>query len=494
MTLGGQTGARGLSSAVRRRTLLQAGAAGLAAPALLGASHRAPRLRPRQVPRFAVDLPVPPVLSGRTGPGVSGGLVDRYVLTQRPARLQLLPPGLPATPVWAYDGVFPGPTIAARRGRPVEVRQVNRLPQDVSVHLHGHASRPEDDGHPAFAIPPGGQRRYVYANDQRAATLWYHDHADMLTSPHVYRGLAGLYLLSDPEEDRLGLPEGPFDVPLVLQDRIFDVDGRMVHDTAGHTDLLGDVVLVNGAAWPRLAVQARRYRFRILVASNSRPFLLGLSGGRPLSVIAGDAGLLPRPVTTRSLLAAPAERYEVVIDFSTVPVGTSVTLVNQAGTGPLHDLVRFDVVRRVGRDASRVPARLGETPALAPVSARVDRVWRFGRTAAGVFVINGRPFGMDRIDARPRLGRVEVWSCRTEGFGFFHPVHPHLVHLQVLSRDGRPPAPYERGWKDTVFVGEGSVVRVAARFAPHAGRYVLHCHNLVHEDHSMMTNFEVVRG
>ncbi len=313
----------------------------------------------------------------------------------------------------------------------------------------------------------------------------------MLTSPHVYHGLAGLYLVQDPAEDRLGLPEGRYDVPLILQDRSFDVHGRLVHVGPTATDLLGDVAVVNGAAWPRLRVEARRYRFRLLAASNSRPYVLALSGGRPLTVVASDVGLLERPVRTTQLQVLMAERYDVVVDFSDVSPGRSVHLLDLAGTGPMHELLRFDVVRG-RRDDSRVPARLGEVPPLVRPGAPVDRVWRFSRDPSGVFVINGRAFDPRRVDARPRRGAVEVWELRAEGPGFFHPVHPHLVHLQVLTRDGARPPAYEQGWKDTVFVGEASVVRVAARFGPHLGRYVLHCHNLVHEDHSMMTQFEVV--
>jgi FtsP/CotA-like multicopper oxidase with cupredoxin domain len=265
----------------------------------------------------------------------------------------------------------------------------------------------------------------------------------------------------------------------------------MVLDPMSTTDLLGDVALVNGVAWPRMAVERRRYRFRVLVASNSRPYLLALSDGRPFTVVASDGGLLPAPVRVKSLLAVMAERYDVVVDFSDLPAGRSVSLVNQLEAGRLHELVRFDVGRLRGTDGSRGPAVLGDPPRLAPVGAPVDRVWRFAHAPAG-FVINGRTYDPDRVDARPRLGDTEVWELRSEGLGFFHPVHPHLVRFQVLSRDGGPPAAYERGWKDTVFVGERSVVRIAARFGPHRGRYVLHCHNLVHEDHSMMTQFEVV--
>ena len=476
-----------MRTALDRRTLLRLGAVGVLGPGLLGAAAADLRLRPREVPQFAVDLPVPRVLR----PDTAGG-VARYRLTQRRQVQQLLPPGWPATPVWGYEGEFPGPTIAAVRGRPVQVLQQNRLTDPVTTHLHGSASRPADDGQPTLPIAPGGERTYHYENEQRGATLWYHDHADMLTSQHVYRGLAGLYLLRDPAEDHLGLPAGAQDVPLMLQDRTFAADGRLLYDLDGGTDILGDVQLVNGAAWPRLTVQARRYRFRVVVAANSRAYVLGLSGGMPFTVVGSDGGLLERPVVTRSLLAVMAERYDIVVDFSRAPVGRSVTLLNLSESGPLKELVRFDVVRSRTRDDSRVPGTLSEIPPLVTPGAPVDRVWRFAHTSDGTFVINGLPYDSNRVDARPRLGSTEVWELRTEGLGFFHPVHLHLVHFQVLSRDGQPAQPWERGWKDTVFVAERSVVRVAARFAPHPGRYVMHCHNLVHEDHSMMTQFEVV--
>lgn len=470
--------------------MLRLGAAGVLAPGLLAAGSRATPLPGSKVPRWKLDLP-----RLRTATPATAGGVDRYVMTQRLARQQVLPPGLPETPVWGYDGQFPGPLVQARRGRPVAVRQRNALPVPVSTHLHGGHSRPADDGQPTLPIAPGEERTYTYDNSQRGATLWYHDHADMQTSRNVYRGLAGVYVLHDPDEDALGLPAGAYDMPLVLQDRTFDTDGRMVYDAQdAHqgTDLIGDVALVNGAAWPRMTVEARRYRFRVLSASGSRPYVLQLTGGLPMTVVGSDGGLLARPVRTSTLTVVMAERYDVVVDFSAVPVGRSVTLQDLAGSGPMGQLLRFDVVRRRGADDSRVPARLSEIAPLVPASAPVDRVWRFGRRPDGTYVVNGLPYDMDRVDARPRRGSVEVWEFRSVAVGAFHPVHPHLVHFQVLSRDGQAPQPWERGWKDTVLVGEGSVVRVAARFGPHAGRYVLHCHNLVHEDHSMMTTFAVV--
>ena len=470
-----------------RRTVLRLGAAGVLAPGLLAAGSRGTPLPGSKVPRFRVDLPRPRTLVPRAEAGV-----DTYAMVQRTAMQQVLPPGLPETPVWGYDGEFPGPMIVARRGRPVRVRQHNALPAPVSTHLHGHASRPADDGQPTLPIPPGGDRTYTYQNAQRGATLWYHDHGDMRTSRNVYRGLAGVYVLHDPAEDALGLPSGAYDVPLVLQDRTFDTDGRFVYDLDGGTDLIGDVALANGVAWPRMTVEARRYRFRILNAANSRPYVLQMGGGLPLTVIASDSGLLAHPVQVSALTVVMAERYDVVVDFSAVPVGRSVALLDLAGTGPMAQLVRFDVVRRRTPDGSRVPAQLATITPLVGPGAPVDRVWRFGMRPDGTFVINGLPYDPDRVDARPTLGSVEVWEFRTEGMGAFHPVHPHLVHFQVLSRNGRPPEVWERGVKDTVYVGEGQVVRVAVRFGPYTGRYVLHCHNLVHEDHSMMTTFQVV--
>jgi spore coat protein A, manganese oxidase len=445
------------------------------------------------VERFRIPLPIPPVAT----PVRRDATTDYYEITQREAWAEILP-GY-ATRIWGYDGQFPGPTFRARRGRRVVIDQLNALPEAVSVHLHGGVTAPESDGFPTDLIPPGGLKRYVYDNDRRAATLWYHDHAMNLTDTHIYKGLAGLYLLSDEAEERLPLPHGDQDVPLILQSRAFLADGSLNYDEwspGRHVVTEGDTILVNGVPWPRLQVSARRYRFRILNASNSSDFELALSSRRALTQVATEGGLLQSPVSTRSILLGPAERVEVVVDFADYAVGTHLFLVDRLHTGRNAAIVRFDVVR-AEQDDSSVPDRLAEAEALAEEQAVRTRTFEFGANPVFdlppiTWTINGRTFDPARSDANPRLDSVEVWRFVNNRTGLAHPVHVHLVNFLILDRNGRPPYAFERGWKDTVRVDENETVRVIARFAPYRGKYVIHCHNLAHEDHMMMSAYEVI--
>lgn len=475
---------------------------------------------------FTVPLPVPPVLE----PAQTHGGTDYYEITQKAAKQEILP-GL-ETEVWGYDGIFPGPTIEARSGWPVVIRQKNELPVPVVVHLHGGKTPPESDGYPTDLIMLAqaghdhashagaghahygdvttGYRDYEYPNDQRAATLWYHDHRMDFTGPQVYRGLAGLYIVRDEVEDGLPLPGGEKDVPLVICDRTFNEDGSFYYpaldptlmeepgvlasSTNGmYSGVFGDTVLVNGAPWPRMKASNTMYRLRILNASNVRAYELTLDppppGGKPFVQVGSDGGLLEAPLVHDRIVASPAERFDVVVDFSRYPVGAEVTLKNLRGEGRTRDVMRF-VVARSEREESTVPERLApdlEFPD--PGEAEVIRRMSFiAGVLGGMSTINGRVFDPERIDADPRLGSTEVWEISADPS---HPVHLHLVHFKVLSRDGGPPGPYDAGWKDTVFM-EGGTVRVAAKFDGWRGRYVFHCHNLEHEDMMMMANFEVV--
>lgn len=445
------------------------------------------------VERFQTPLPIPPVAT----PARSDATTDYYEITQRQAWVEILP-GY-STRIWGYDGQFPGPTIRARRGRQVAIDHLNALPEPVSVHLHGGVTPPESDGFPTDLVPPGGVKRYVYPNDRRAATLWYHDHAMNLTDSHIYRGLAGLYLLSDEVEERLPLPRGDQDVPLILQSRAFLADGSLNYDewNPGHHIVTeGDTMLVNGAPWPRFEVAARRYRFRILNASNSSDFDLALSSGRPLMQVATEGGLLQAPVSTPSILLGPAERVEVVVDFTDYGLGTHLFLVDRLQRGRNAAIVRFDVVRAEDDDSS-LPNTLAELEALSEEQAVRTRTFTF--SASPVFdlppitwTINGRAFDPGRSDADPRLDSLEIWRFVNNRNGLAHPVHVHLVNFLILDRNGRPPYAFERGWKDTVRVDQGETVRVIARFQPYRGKYVIHCHNLAHEDNMMMLAYEVI--
>jgi spore coat protein A len=468
-----------------------------------------PSLAPLPQP-FQVPLPVPPVAK----PASADATTDYYDFDVHPAAAPILP-GLETT-IWGYEGIFPGPTIEARHDRRVSLRLRNRLAVPIVHHLHGGRTAPESDGYPTdLTLPESGfadlhmhdplariargQREHIFENRQRAATLWYHDHRMDFTGAQVWRGLAGLYLIRDEEELGLPLPRGEHEIPLILCDRSFEADGSLRYPAADPSlrgapgviaeymgGVLGDVILVNGAAWPRLEVANVKYRFRILNASNARRYELAIDQ-TPFLQIGSDGGLLAAPVTHRTLRIAPAERFDVIVDFSAFRPGTSLTLLNRAGDGEAAQVMRFDVVR-TERDDSAIPRVLSADAVPDPRAAVVTREFEFScqRFRHG-WTINGKPFDPTRMDARPKLDTTEIWRLKTD---FSHPLHLHLVHFRVLSHSGRP-APYDAGWKDTLDLGPGQAAEVLMRFAGYRGRYVFHCHNLEHEDMGMMGNFEV---
>jgi spore coat protein A len=515
---------------VNRRGFLRVGAAATAGVAVAGAGWplagrlltpgQPGRLLRSQVPPpapYRVPLPIPEVLAPvRTDAGT-----DYYEITQRVAHLSILP-GL-TTAAWTYGGSFPGPTVVSRSGRRTAVRHRNDLPEPAVVHLHGGHTPAGSDGYPidlilptSPAASPGhgmaghdmagmtgdtvtGQRLYVYPMEQRAATLWYHDHRMGQTGPAVWRGLAGFHLVHDDVEDALPLPKGHRDIPLMITDRSFAADGsfRYPQDATGAVSaaymngLLGDVILVNGAPWPVLSADPARYRLRLLNASNARRYRLELDpqppGGSALVQVGSDGGLLARPVAHDTVEIAPAERFDVVVDFSRYRPGTSVRLVNRLGNGSTAEVMRFDITGADRGDESAVPERLSSdvTPP-APRRAVATRTFLFRQAGDGTWTINDLAYRPGRPLARPRLGSTEVWRFITD---FHHPVHVHLNQFQVLSRNGGRPGRYDSGWKDTVDVRPSEAVEVVTRFTDYPGTYLLHCHNLEHEDMAMMADF-----
>jgi FtsP/CotA-like multicopper oxidase with cupredoxin domain len=452
-------------------------------------------------------------------------------------------PQLPPNPLWAYNGSIPGPTFVATSrsfppagitGQAQLVRFVNDLRQDflgigepiTAIHRHGGFQNPEDDGYPLDTFCFGQSRDYFYPNTADAGLLqsehstnWYHDHAIDITAENVYRGLAGFYLYrnkldtlneNDTSSTALRLPSGEFDIGLVIQDRLFNSQGFLVYNSFDHNGFLGDKFLVNGKIQPFLSVAARKYRFRILNGSSARVYQLFLSNGQPFVAIGTDSHLLPAPVTVQSFRLAPAERVEVVVDF-TNQFGKNIFLVNRLDqtdgrkpnglVSPGTQLLKF-VVNRTAADPSRIPTTLlpvTEGPAQLLPRVKVQRTFEFERSD-GAWVINGEFFDENRINARPRIREPEIWILKSGG-GWVHPVHIHLSEFFVLSRDGNTPPPLERGRKDTVLIGGdvGSEVRILIKFddpreSPTAGtslRYVFHCHNIEHEDMRMMGQFEV---
>ncbi|MFE3451872.1 multicopper oxidase family protein [Nonomuraea sp. NPDC059194] len=476
---------------------------------------------------YTVPLPVPGVLR----PVSTAMGTDRYEITQRTVTAEILP-GV-RTPLWTYNGTFPGPTIESRRARPVTVLHRNELPVPTVVHLHGGRTPAASDGYPTDLVVPDGwsevmhnhsgahmmhdphavtsrvTREYTFPLDQRAALLWYHDHRMDFTAPAIWRGLAGMHIVRDDVEDALDLPRGERELALMIADRAFAADGSMIYPALDPTlrgragvsepysaGVLGDVILVNGAPWPVHEVDAVRYRLRLLNASNARHYELEAvtDDGRRLDLVqvGADQGLLAAPVTHASLPIAPAERYDVIIDFADLPVGSRVRLLNRLGSGRTRDVIAFRVAR-TSRDDSRVPTVLAhDLPRWRRSDAKVVREFSFraGHMQHGRgWVIGGQPFDPSRTDVSTRLGTVEVWRFVAD---VHHPIHLHLVGFQVLSRGGRPPLPHDAGLKDTVSLRPGESAEIITRFDGYRGRYLFHCHNAEHEDMGMMANLEII--
>jgi FtsP/CotA-like multicopper oxidase with cupredoxin domain len=434
-------------------------------------------------------------------------------IAARLARLPILPGE--RTPMWTFGGTFPGPTLILRSGRTARVRFVNDLPRQVgsiTIHLHGGHHPARFDGQPdRYLISHGGAREYRYptvfaGKPERGAFLWYHDHRMMVSGRNIWRGLAGMAILEDPRERRFGLPSGRYDVPLLLADRRFTKDGRAPYPSGANAQpprdaATGDVILVNGVPQPYLDVAARRYRLRIVNASNFTAYRLRLSDGRPLVQIAGDQGLFPRPVRLPDLLLEPAQRAEIVVNFSgelgkRVMLRSTPRSQTELGTGTAAaPLLQLRVTHREP-DHSRVPPKLLPLPSwVRRAPASPDRTWAFSMIAGGsgpTWAINGRPFDPNRVDARVKLGSVETWELMNTTT-VTHIAHVHGFPFAVLSRNGNPPAPSESGLEDTVRLDPGDRVLIALRFADYTGRFMIHCHMLEHEDHGMMTTFEVVR-
>jgi len=469
---------------------------------------------------------------------------------------------LPPTKVWAYAASLPGPTLEVRQHQGLEVDWSNQLPAvplfpvanpqvmhgvcgdlppvRTVVHLHGasvtgeHFADPSrnDDGYPDAWNRPGGVQRAVYPNDQPATCLWYHDHAVGITARNTYAGLAGFYLIRDAYEDRLHLPQGAYEIPLMIQARSFHADGSLDYPSKASSDeVYGDMTVVNGKIWPYLDVQARLYRFRVLNASGARSYALQLLGsdgkaGPAFHQIGSDGGFLPAPVTLNDpadeksprLTLAPAERADILIDFSAY-AGQTLTLNNNSQTDETANEPAVPDVLRIRVAATAGPAPKGEIPASLRPIARYDpatvrrtrRIFFSEPDLPGegqMMLLNGLHWE-DPIVEKPVLGSLELWELVNET-SLMHPFHMHLVQFQVLDRQSIdlflyeklgqvvptwkavPPLPGEAGWKDTVQVPPGMVTRILIRFGPFTGRFVYHCHILEHEDMDMMRPFEVV--
>jgi len=567
-----------------RRRLLQRGlttAAGLTLSRTVPAMQQA-MASPAQVRSgvkltpYVDSLPIPPVIhaTGRPGEAID---IEMLQFQQKVHR------DLPPTTLWGYNGSWPGPTIEAQSGQPLNINWVSRLPTshllpiDHSIHgaesslpavrnvahLHGACAMPDDDGYPEAWFTaqgehgPHGQkfnpRPSSYPNCQPSTTLWYHDHCLGITRLNVYAGLAGFYLIRDEAERSLNLPQGEFEIPLMLQDRLFHHDGslyypKVVNGPKEHPiwiqEFYGDYNCVNGKVSPFLEVEPRKYRFRIVNAANARFYHLRLfisdASGKiqndsfdvpSFQQVGTDGGLLPAPLEIRYLLIGPGERFDVIIDFSGCE-GKSFSLVNDApapytmgGQYLAEDVLLFKVIKTLsGKDTSVVPEALVPFEPLVPTYATRERLLLVSekeRPSDGYVITGllGNARWHEPITEDPKAGSTEIWSF-VNITGDVHPLHVHLVRFQVLNRQtfdvqtyqqtgklvftGKPMAPESNerpAHKDTIKSYPGYVTRVVMRFdLPHGAQvspgdellYVWHCHILEHEDNEMMRPYKVV--
>jgi spore coat protein A len=470
---------------------------------------------------------------------------------------------LPPTEVWGYGGRYPGPTFEATTDETVIVRWENRLPRRhlfpvdrqihgamppapevrTVTHLHGASTGSEHDGLPERWFTPGQSATYFYPNHQHAATLWYHDHALGITRLNNYAGLSGFYLLRDQQERQLDLPRGDFEICLLLQDRTLDDKAQLLYNPTAEDgspmpqgvwgpEFFGQLPVVNGAIYPYLDVEPRAYRLRILNASNSRFFHLNFNLAKtpqeiprfvPFTQIGSDGGLLPKPAKLEKILLAPAERADLIIDFSTA-AGKTATINNDARapypgwlTPPeTHAALEELMQIRVGLPLSSTKAfGIPDTIPFSPIPQPANLKTR-DFVLAEILDKDGRSLGVridgkrydDPVTEEVKLGSIEKWRF-INTTDDAHPMHLHLVQFQILERQGfdaiawranqlklvgqvRLPAANEQGWKDTAVVNQGEVLTILIRFDGFAGRYVFHCHMLEHEDNDMMRPYTVV--
>jgi len=402
-------------------------------------------------------------------------------------------------PTWGFNGAHLGPTLRASRGEQFVVNVRNTLQEDTSVHWHGMHLPAAMDGGPHQPVRAGGHWAPTWKIDQPAATLWYHPHPHGRTSDHVYRGLAGLFIVDDPGAAP-DLPHhyGVDDVPVIVQAKDFDDDGL---DDGGSlfSDLgvLGHDIVVNGTYAPYLNVTTSLLRLRVLNASNARVYHFRFSDNRLFSLIGTDGGLLERPVDVDRVPLAGGERAEIVVAMRpgervvlrSHPPDLGGGIERFMGGDDRFDVLELRAAARLERSAA-LPAKLAAIDRLDPATATVTRQFRLSGHS-----INSQKIRMDRLDHVSTVDTTEVWEV-TNGDGDVHSFHVHDVQFQVVSYNGGAPPARLSGWKDTISVHNGERYRLAMRFTDYTDPntpYMYHCHVLAHEDSGMMGQFVVVR-
>ncbi|MEO8672901.1 MAG: multicopper oxidase domain-containing protein [Tahibacter sp.] len=540
----------------RRRLLLGLSAAGVAAGALPLLRRAAP-----QAPAVSAAVPVPvdappaqrnaaeAFANALRRPGAEGLLAEvdlsqSLTLTARVGAMTVFD-GAP-TELWYYAATINGrqvanPLLRVRHGDEIDVSLRNQLSEDTTIHWHGLPVDEANDGSGLHPVRPGASARYRFRVTNRAGLYWYHAHPHGRTGVQLQRGLAGLLQVDDDEEralrDALGLPWGERDLPLMLTDKQVDTTNAIVYREHEPDDWIGNRVLVNWTPDAYLDVLPGLYRLRLANVANARmfrPAFVHNDRELPFFLIGTDGGLLRQPWPMESLFLAPAQRADLLVDFSALPVGARVLLrsldyvamENEDESGafapdPMGDhpgAMRMGAALDLMEFRVRAPARsiaaIAIPTALSAIAPPPDtRAWpvrkfRLRMDADGTWLINDWNFHRTGHAAAfaVKRGTCEVWEIRNHMTSMPHPIHLHGFQFRVVSRSISPTdirarqvapgglTPQDMGWSDTVVVWPGEIVRLALDFSqPFRGtqNYMLHCHNLEHEDKGMMVTFAV---
>jgi blue copper oxidase len=560
-----------------RRTVLLAGAAGAAA---ITGGIAWWRSQPPVVvePPFKPDAAFPNKLRVPGADGLYGihDVAGAFTIAAKSVQQEIVP-GKPAA-LLAYEVESQGkrllnPLIRLRSGSKISAKLWNGIEETSIIHWHGLTVDSNNDGHPHYAVAGGATYEYSFPVPNRAATYWYHPHPHHLTGKQVYLGLGGLFIVEDDEElalqKALDLKLGETDIPLVLHDRRLDAQGQLLFNPTDEDKadgFLGSQVLVNWTPQPYFEASTRIYRFRILNASNARPYKLAfLSGGQLLDfqLIGNDGGLIDSPRKIKEVFLSPAERIDVLLDLRNAKVGDAVTLSSVAfdpveqEDGPLGTDKPGEVTKPAEKSAHAMHGANTEkenkkdaapvTPATAEVKEKTDipepgvameimrihvrrkevyeraipatlsRIVPIAANCASprvinldhvkmVWRINGQTYQHETTPITVKRGATEVWNIKNAEASMPHPFHIHGFQFQILERMGSPAqqkalsvndkglAASDLGWKDTVLVWPGETACIAIDFThPFNGDqvYMIHCHNLEHEDQGMMLNLKV---
>ncbi|NEW84711.1 MAG: multicopper oxidase domain-containing protein [Mariniphaga sp.] len=417
------------------------------------------------------------------------------------------------------SGSILGPSIVVNSGENININFQNSLAENSNIHWHGLITPAGMDGHPEDVALPGDSFVYKFTVSQRAGMYWYHPHPDGFTAKQAYLGLAGVFLVRDAEEQTLSLPSGEMEIPLVIQDKRINSNSDLEYSPNMidiMTGYMGSNILVNGINSPYKDVRTRNYRLRVLNGSNGRIYNLALSDGASFTVIGADGGLLVSPQKVTSLLLGPGERADLIVNFSNYKIGTELFLAsNTFSAGASQGIRNFRIMKfrvtQSDKDSFSLPEKLSDIETISKSSAIKTRTFDIsnggmgnmggmsgmgstGMTMKGMHRINNKVYDKSRIDETVRAGSTEIWEFDNSMGDESHPMHVHGLQFQVLDRNGGRNSliSTESGWKDTVLLLPGEKVHVIITFGRNKGKYVLHCHNLEHEDDGMMLQFEII--